>query len=60
MKRCPFRKNRKGNEFYPCYEKDCMAYMKDYDGNGHCSIIENPNDVINPEKVVNILGFSND
>ena len=33
---------------------------EDEDGKEHCSIIENPQDVINPDKVTNILGFSND
>lgn len=59
MKRCPFRKIPETVEFGYCYAGDCMAYMKDEDDKEHCCIIENPQDVINPEKVTNILGFSN-
>lgn len=60
VKRCPFRRVPKTVEFGDCYADDCIAYMKDEDGKEHCSIIENPQDVINPDKVTNILGFSND
>lgn len=50
----------KGSGFLYFTEIERGNKISEEDGKEHCSIIENPQDVINPDKVTNILGFSND